>query len=105
VLLANNLRDIEPDKKAGKKTLSVRIGKRATQVLFTVIVLVPFAISIFLALFYPPAWLTLLVLLLVLPAVLIVWTYREPKELVVALSLTSLGSLAYAALVFWALHG
>jgi 1,4-dihydroxy-2-naphthoate octaprenyltransferase len=105
VLLANNLRDIEPDKKAGKKTLSVRIGKRATQVLFTVIVLVPFAISIFLALFYPPAWLTLLVLLLVLPAVLIMWTYREPKELVVALSLTSLGSLAYAALVFWALHG
>ncbi|WDG19738.1 1,4-dihydroxy-2-naphthoate polyprenyltransferase [Microbacterium sp. Clip185] len=105
VLLANNLRDIVPDRKAGKKTLSVRIGKRATQVLFSVIVLVPFAISIFLALFYPPAWLTLLVLLLVLPAILIVWTYREPKELVVALSLTSLGSLAYAALVFWALHG
>ncbi len=105
VLLANNLRDIEPDKLAGKRTLSVRIGKRWTQVLFTVFVLVPFVISAFLALFYPIAWLTLLALLGALPAILIVWTYRQPKELVVALSVTSLTSLAYGALLFWALIG
>ena len=103
VLLANNLRDIEPDKLAGKRTLSVRIGKRWTQVLFTVFVLVPFAISAFLALFYPVAWLTLLALLGGLPAILIVWTYRQPKELVVALGVTSLTSLAYGALLFWGL--
>ena len=50
--------------------------------LFTVFVLAPFGIAIFLALFYPIAWLALLALLAALPAILIVWTYRLPKELV-----------------------
>ncbi|MDQ1130656.1 1,4-dihydroxy-2-naphthoate polyprenyltransferase [Microbacterium sp. SORGH_AS_0888] len=105
VLLANNLRDIVPDKAAGKRTLSVRIGKRGTQALFTVFVLVPFVIAAFLALFYPIAWLTMLALLGAGPAILIVWTYREPRELVVALSVTSLTSLAYGALLAWAFVG
>ncbi|WP_159501699.1 1,4-dihydroxy-2-naphthoate polyprenyltransferase [Microbacterium sp. 18062] len=105
VLLANNLRDIEQDRQAGKRTLSVLIGKRATQVVFTLFVLVPFGISAFLAVFYPIAWLTLMALLLALPAVLIVWTFGRPKELVIALSLTSLASLAYGALLFWAFVG
>ncbi|WP_125132834.1 1,4-dihydroxy-2-naphthoate polyprenyltransferase [Microbacterium sp. 10M-3C3] len=102
VLLANNLRDIDQDRLAGKRTLSVRIGRRATQVLFTVLVLAPFLIGAFLALVYPIAWLTLMALLAALPAILIVWTYRVPRELVIALALTSLTSLAYAAFLFWA---
>ena len=105
VLLANNLRDIEQDRAARKRTLTVLIGRRGTQALFTVFVLVPFAIAIFLAVFYPIAWLTLLVLLAALPAILIVWTYRLPRELVVALSLTSLTSVAYGAFLFWAFVG
>ncbi len=105
VLLANNLRDIAQDRVAGKRTLSVRIGARATQVLYTVLVLAPFAIGVFLALVYPIAWLTLMALLAALPAILIVWTYREARELVIALALTSLTSLAYAALLFWAFVG
>ncbi|WOQ70103.1 1,4-dihydroxy-2-naphthoate polyprenyltransferase [Microbacterium limosum] len=105
VLLANNLRDIDQDRLAGKRTLSVLVGRRATQVLFTVFVLVPFAISAYLALFYPIAWLTLLALLAGLPAILIVWTYRMPRELVTALALTSLTSLGYAALLAWAFVG
>ncbi len=102
VLLANNLRDIEQDRLAGKRTLSVLIGRRATQVLFTLFVLVPFAIAIFLALVYPIAWLTLLALLGGLAAILIVWTYRTPRELITALQVTSLTSVAYGALLFWA---
>jgi 1,4-dihydroxy-2-naphthoate octaprenyltransferase len=105
VLLANNLRDIVPDKAVGKRTLSVLIGKRWTQVLFTVFALVPFLIAAFLAVFYPIAWLALLALLGILPAVLIVWTYRQPRELIVALSLTSLTSVAYGALLAWAFIG
>ena len=85
VLLANNLRDIDQDRAAHKRTLTVLIGRRATRVLFTVFVLAPFAIAGYLALFYPIAWLTLLALLAALPAILIVWTYRVPRELVVAL--------------------
>ncbi len=102
VLLANNLRDIDQDRLAGKRTLTVRIGRRATQVLFTLLVLAPFAIVVLLAPFYPLAWLALLALIPAACAILIVWTYRQPRELVVALSLTSLTSLALAALLFWA---
>jgi 1,4-dihydroxy-2-naphthoate octaprenyltransferase len=105
VLLANNLRDIEQDRAARKRTLTVLIGRRATRWLFTVFVLVPFGIAVFLALFYPIAWLTLLALLAALPAILIVWTYRLPKELLVALALTSLTSLAYGAALCWAFIG
>ncbi|QKJ18543.1 1,4-dihydroxy-2-naphthoate polyprenyltransferase [Microbacterium hominis] len=102
VLLANNLRDIDQDRVARKRTLTVLIGRTATRWLFTVFVLVPFLIAAFLALVYPVAWLTLLVLLAALPAILIVWTYRDPRELVVALGLTSLTSLGYAAFLCWA---
>jgi 1,4-dihydroxy-2-naphthoate polyprenyltransferase len=105
VLLANNLRDIDQDRKAGKRTLTVLIGKRATQIVFTVFVLAAFAIGVYLAFFYPIAWLTLMALLAALPAILIVWTYREPRELVTALGLTSLASLGYGALLFWAFWG
>ncbi|MFS0854030.1 1,4-dihydroxy-2-naphthoate polyprenyltransferase [Microbacterium sp. 179-I 3D4 NHS] len=102
VLLANNLRDIDQDRVVGKRTLTVLIGRRPTQVLFTLFVLAPFGIAVVLALLFPIAWLSLLALLAGLPAILIVWTYRQPKELVVALALTSLTSLAYAAALFWA---
>ncbi len=102
VLLANNLRDIDQDRLAGKRTLSVLIGRRATQVLFSLFVLVPFAIAVFLALVYPIAWLTLIALLGALSAILIVWTYRAPRELIVALQVTSFTSVAYGAVLFWA---
>ena len=105
VLLANNLRDIDQDRAARKRTLTVLIGRRWTRVLFTVFILVPFAIAAYLALFYPIAWLTLLALLAALPAILIVWTYRLPRELIVALSLTSLTSVAYGAFLMWAFIG
>lgn len=105
VLLANNLRDIPHDRAAGKRTLSVLIGPRATQVLFTLFVVGAFAISCFLALFYPIAWLALLALLAALPAIVIVWFYRDPRELVTALGLTSLTSLAYGAFLLWAFIG
>jgi 1,4-dihydroxy-2-naphthoate octaprenyltransferase len=105
VLLANNLRDIDQDRMAHKRTLTVLIGRRWTRVLFTVFVLAPFLISSYLALFYPIAWMTLLALLAALPAILIVWTYRLPRELIVALSLTSLTSVAYGAFLLWAFIG
>lgn len=105
VLLANNLRDIDQDRAAGKRTLTVLIGRRGTRVLFTVFVLAPFVIAAYLAVFYPIAWLVQLALLGALSAILIVWTYRLPRELVVALSVTSLTSLAYGALLLWAFVG
>ncbi|WP_433674849.1 1,4-dihydroxy-2-naphthoate polyprenyltransferase [Microbacterium gorillae] len=105
VLLANNLRDIDQDRLAGKRTLTVRIGKRATQVLFTVLIVLALLIAAFLALFYPIAWLALMSLLASGPAIVIVWTYRKPGELVIALALVSLSALIYAGALFWAFWG
>lgn len=105
VLLANNLRDIDQDRLVGKRTLTVLIGRRATQVLFTLFVLAPFAIAVVLALLFPIAWIAMLALLAALPALLIVWTYRKPAELVIALALTSLAALLYAGALFWAFVG
>ncbi|MBN7794506.1 1,4-dihydroxy-2-naphthoate polyprenyltransferase [Microbacterium esteraromaticum] len=105
VLLANNLRDIVQDGRVGKRTLTVLIGKRATQVLFTLFVLVPFGIAAMIALIYPIAWLSLLALLAGVPAIVIVWWYRQPRELVIALGLTSLTALAYAGFLYWAFVG
>lgn len=106
VLLANNLRDIDQDRMVGKRTLTVLIGKSATQVVFTLFAMIPFAVAAFFAvLLYPVAWLSLLVLLAVLPAVLIVWTYQQARELVIALTLTSLAAVGYAALIYWSLVG
>lgn len=105
VLLTNNLRDIEQDARVGKRTLSVVIGRRPTQVLYTLCVLLAFATSWYLAFFHPIAWLASLALLAAGPAILIVWTYRTPRELVTALALTSLTSLGYAGFLFWAFAG
>nr|WP_230206487.1 1,4-dihydroxy-2-naphthoate polyprenyltransferase [Microbacterium gorillae] len=105
VLLANNLRDIDQDRVAGKRTLTVVIGRRATQVLFTVLIVLALAIAAFLALFYPIAWLAMFSLLAAGPAIAIVWTYRKPSELIIALSLTSVASLIYAGALFWAFWG
>lgn len=38
ILVVNNLRDIETDRKAGKKTLAVRFGKRFTQIQYLTLV-------------------------------------------------------------------
>lgn len=95
VLMVNNLRDVEPDTAAGKRTLAVLVGKRAGRVLFCVFLLVPFAIAGFFSLFYPIAPLTFFVLLLALPACLITVTAKTAAELILALKLTSFAALAY----------
>lgn len=102
VLLANNLRDIDQDREVGKRTLTVLIGRRATQIVYTVFMVVPFLIAGFIALLYPIAWLALMALLAGIPAIVIVWSYRQVRELVVALGLTSLTALIYAGALYWA---
>ena len=105
VLLVNNLRDIEQDAKAGKRTLSVRIGSTGSRILFGVLMAVPYLVLAYLTLFYPAASLVFLTLLLAAPAVLITATARTARELILALSLTGLTALLYglglaAALAF-----
>jgi 1,4-dihydroxy-2-naphthoate octaprenyltransferase len=46
ILVVNNLRDIETDKKAGKYTLAVRIGRRWTQIQYTFLLFVSYMVPI-----------------------------------------------------------
>ncbi|WP_369827959.1 1,4-dihydroxy-2-naphthoate polyprenyltransferase [Cryobacterium sp. M96] len=99
VLMVNNLRDLEPDRASGKRTLAVLIGSMASRVVFCLFLLLAFAIVAFFAVFYPLAWLTFFVLLLAVPAGLITVTATTSTELVLALKLTSVSALAYGLLL------
>ncbi|AZZ49599.1 1,4-dihydroxy-2-naphthoate polyprenyltransferase [Rathayibacter rathayi] len=103
VLTVNNIRDIPTDRLSGKRTLAVLAGPAVSRAIYTGFVLIPFGIAVILALFYPLAWLTLFVLLMILPSILITLTAKTAKELILALQLTSLGGFAYAVILAAAL--
>ena len=99
VLLVNNIRDIETDEKAGKRTLAVKLGRKPAKTLFMLLIWLPVALNILIFLAYPAAILGMLNLLLVLPVTLIIMESRNPGELITALKLTSFAGLGFAVLV------
>jgi 1,4-dihydroxy-2-naphthoate octaprenyltransferase len=99
VLVVNNTRDIEQDKLAGKKTLSSLIGDRASRILFSVLILVPFAILAVFVLEFANAVYAYATLLIAIPAVIIALTAKTPRELILVLQLTSFTGLLYALLL------
>ncbi len=99
VLLVNNIRDIETDRVAGKRTLSVRIGAKASKTLFMLLIWLPVLLNLVLVLVYPATLLGMFNLLLILPVTLILLESKNPGELITALKLTSLAGLGYGVLV------
>ena len=95
VLVVNNIRDIEPDRAAGKRTLSVLIGRTASRVLFAVFLLLPFVLLPFFLFVYYNAGYAYIALLTAIPAVIIASTAKTPGEFVIALRLASLTGLIY----------
>lgn len=65
ILVVNNLRDIETDRQAGKKTLAVRMGDRLTRLQYSALMLLPYVfVTVFVAFSLFPwtcllPWLTL----------------------------------------------
>ncbi|WP_314148120.1 1,4-dihydroxy-2-naphthoate polyprenyltransferase [uncultured Leifsonia sp.] len=96
VLMVNNIRDIEPDRLAKKRTLAVLLGRVASRVVYCLFLLVPFGILAVLAVFYPLAWFGMFALLAALPACVITIFAKTPRELITALQLTSLTGLLVA---------
>jgi 1,4-dihydroxy-2-naphthoate octaprenyltransferase len=43
ILVVNNVRDLETDRRAGKRTLAVRLGRERTRALYTAMIAVAFA--------------------------------------------------------------
>ena len=95
VLMVNNLRDLEQDALARKRTLAVLVGVKASRILFAVLMTLPFLILIFFAIFYPNASLVYFALLLAIPATLIATTGKTAPEFMLALRLTSLTVLVF----------
>jgi 1,4-dihydroxy-2-naphthoate octaprenyltransferase len=103
VLVVNNTRDIVQDRAAGKRTLSVLIGDRASRILFSVLLLAPYGILVIFVLVYLNAGYVYLTLLIAVPAVIIALTATTAKELILVLKLTSLTGLLYGLALSWAI--
>ena len=99
VLLVNNIRDVKTDRESGKNTLSVRIGVRASKVLFAALLVMPVIFNLFLAALYPATIIGLANLMLVFPALLAGVKGKGPKDYISALKLTSFAGLGFGLLV------
>jgi 1,4-dihydroxy-2-naphthoate octaprenyltransferase len=102
ILVVNNVRDLDTDRRAGKRTLAVRLGRERTRALYVAMVaaafvsaLVPWVAGAL------SAWLllTLLAVPLALPVVRTVRTRTDGPSLNVALARTGMLQLAFCLLL------
>jgi 1,4-dihydroxy-2-naphthoate octaprenyltransferase len=102
ILVVNNLRDIDTDRRAGKRTLAVRLGRERTRTLYGVMVYLAFALAPLpwiLGSLSPWLLLPLVVLPLAVPLVRTVRTHTDGPTLNEALARTGLLQLAFCVLL------
>ncbi len=103
VLVANNLRDIPTDKESGKITLAVRLGDARTRVLYQVLLVVAFVLTLVLMLATPWAAVGLVALPLAVRAAGPVRKGLGGKDLIPVLRDTGLTMLVWSVAVAAAL--
>jgi 1,4-dihydroxy-2-naphthoate polyprenyltransferase len=89
ILLANNVRDIDGDRLAGKRTLAVRLGRPRARGLFTAVVVAMFASVALLGLARPPVLVALAALPLAVVPVRLVRSRADGPGLIAALGATA----------------
>jgi len=99
ILLANNVRDIDGDRLAGKRTLAVRLGRRRSRDLFTAVVAAMFGVAALLGLARPPVLITLAALPLAVVPVRLVRTRADGPGQIAALGATARLQLAVSLLL------
>jgi 1,4-dihydroxy-2-naphthoate octaprenyltransferase len=102
ILVVNNVRDIDTDRRAGKKTLAVRLGRDRTRLLFAVMVYGAYVLAPVTWLFGPlDAWLLAPVLSLpvAIPLVRLVQNRADGPSLNGALAQTGMLQLAFCMLL------
>jgi 1,4-dihydroxy-2-naphthoate octaprenyltransferase len=97
VLVANNLRDIAGDEVVGKRTLAVALGDRETRRLYAALVLLPFLLTLGMAVRSWPVLLALLALPLAIGPVRRVMGGAEGRKLIRVLRDTGLLLLTWSA--------
>lgn len=99
VLMVNNIRDIDTDRDANKRTLAVMLGKRYSRVVFLIMVWAPMSLILFLVNLWPATFVGWAALLLVIPITVIVATAKKPAEFNLVLRLTSFAGLSFGLLM------
>lgn len=101
ILVANNLRDIDTDAAAGKRTLAVRVGRRKTVTLYRAALVVAFLSPIPISLVADSLWPLLAgaALVAAVPAWKKVRPDAEPSGLIAALGATALLQLLFGCLM------
>ncbi len=102
ILVVNNVRDIDSDRRAGKRTLAVRIGRHRTRILYAVIVYLAFLLAPITWIFGPlKPWLLLPWLTLPLAARVVrtVRNHTDGPSLNQALAQTGMLQLAFCILL------
>jgi 1,4-dihydroxy-2-naphthoate octaprenyltransferase len=102
ILVVNNVRDLETDRRAGKRTLAVRLGRERTRVLYVAMVAGAFVtaqIPWLAGSLSPWLLLALLAIPLAVPVVRVVWTRSDGPALNGALAGTGQLQLAFCLLL------
>jgi 1,4-dihydroxy-2-naphthoate octaprenyltransferase len=102
ILVVNNVRDIDTDRRAGKRTLAVRLGRGRTRTLFAAMVYLAYALVPVTWIFGPlKAWVLLpwLTLPLAAPVVRTVRNRTDGASLNEALAQTGMLQLAFCTLL------
>lgn len=102
ILVANNVRDIETDQIAGKRTLAVIVGRQSARWLYTAMVIAAYAVIVIaVAAGVLPTWamLTFVSIPLAAQPVRTIFTQTEGPPLIGVLKATARLQLAFAALL------
>jgi 1,4-dihydroxy-2-naphthoate polyprenyltransferase len=100
ILVVNNVRDLETDRRAGKRTLAVRLGRPRTRILFAAMVFGAFAALVPMAVVFSP-WVLLALVVLPLAGRLVatVRAHADGPTLNEMLARTGVVQLAFCALL------
>jgi 1,4-dihydroxy-2-naphthoate octaprenyltransferase len=100
ILIVNNVRDLETDRRAGKRTLAVRMGRQRTRAFYALTVLGAYAVVVVMAIVWSP-WvlLPLLSLPLAVAVIGLVRSHTDGPTLNEALGRTGLVQLVFCVLL------
>jgi len=89
VLLVNNTRDLENDRIAGRKTLSILIGEKASKGLYSLLMVLPLVIIPFYGEGPFSSWLVFLAIPLVIKAIIFIFSATKKEQLNKSLALSA----------------